>query len=518
MKYFDYAATTPTSEEALKAYVDVSQKIYGNPGSSTEAADLQEKIREGILKSIGLNKSCNLIFTSGGTEANNLAIKGIVKSMFPKGSHFITSKIEHASVYEVFKKLENGNKVTYIGCDKNGIIDIEEYKASLRPTTKFVSFMHVNNEVGTRQPISELYKVTKEYNKNIVFMTDTIQGLGKVQPLNIIPDILTISSHKIYGPKSVGAVIVKKEYALANLILGGTKEGGQRAGTQSLPAQAAFYTSVKKICTNLEEILHKVTELRKYLEEELTKIDGVSINAQSDSNVVSIFINIDMDNRQGIKFLFENDILLSAKSADSNNKASKSRTLKAMGYSDYICDRTYRISLSHLKTKKDIDYLITKIKLLIKNSDNTKLKLITNNEQLKESLNLREEVFVKEQKIEAEKEFDNNDDISKEDMHHFNLYKDDKVIGTLRAKVDKNYIKFSRVAIKKDYRGKNYGKILLSKVMAELDKYAKDYYVESQFYAKDFYKNLGFIQYGQEFFILDIKHVKLIKPYDVFRT
>lgn len=517
MKYFDYAATTPPSEEALNAYVEVSKNVFGNPGSSSDAKNLEEETRQKILKSMSLNKTCNLIFTSGGTEANNLAIKGIIKHHIPKGSHFITSKFEHASVYEVFQKLENGNKVDYVNIKSDGYIDVQDFKKKLNPKTRLVSFMHVNNELGTKQPIKELYEITKDYNKDILFIVDTVQGLGKVEPLDFIPDLLTISSHKIYGPKSVGAVIMKKEFELSRLILGGTKEGGQRAGTQSLPAQVGFSKSVESICKNLDPILKEVTELKDYLEENVQKIDKIHLNANSDSNVVSIFTDIDTVAKDGIKFLFDNDILLSAKSADNADLGVKSRTLKSIGLSDYRCDRTYRISLSHHKTKEDIDELISVFKKLVQNSNNSELVLVSSNEELNEHISIREEVFIKEKKIDQNIEIDSYDTLGIDNVYHFNLKANDKTIATLRAIKKDDIITIGRVAVLKEYRNKNYGTLLMQKALAFLDKFELDYYIESQSYAIDFYKKLGFVTYGQEFIKANITHKKMLKEFDTLK-
>ncbi len=517
MKYFDYAATTPPSEEALNAYVEVSKNVFGNPGSSSDAKNLEEETRQKILKSMSLNKTCNLIFTSGGTEANNLAIKGIIKHHIPKGSHFITSKFEHASVYEVFQKLENGNKVDYVNIQSNGYIDIQDFKKKLNPKTRLVSFMHVNNELGTKQPIKELYEITKDYNKDILFIVDTVQGLGKVEPLDFIPDLLTISSHKIYGPKSVGAIIMKKEFELSRLILGGTKEGGQRAGTQSLPAQVGFSKSVESICKNLDSILSDVTNLKNYLEEEIQKIDKVYLNANSDSNVVSIFTDIDTVAKDGIKFLFDNDILLSAKSADNADLGVKSRTLKSIGLSDYRCDRTYRISLSHHKTKEDINYLINAFEKLVQQSEDSELVLVSSNKELSEHLNIREEVFIKEKKIDQNIEIDSHDTLGIDNVYHFNLKVNGKNIATLRAIKKDDVIKIGRVAVLKEYRGNNYGTILMQKALAFLDKFELDYYIESQSYAIDFYKKLGFVTYGQEFVKSNITHKKMLKEFNTLK-
>ncbi len=366
MKYFDYAASTPPSKETLEIYVDVSTHIYGNPGSVPEAYILEQKCHQDILEALSLEQTCDLIFTSGGTEANNLAIMGTIKHKIPKNSHFITSNFEHASVYDVFEHCAIGNKISHAPINENGYVKIEEFKRLLQPNTKFISIMHVNNELGTEQPIKELYNIAKAYNPNIIFMVDMIQGLGKVKALTFVPDIVTISSHKIYGPKAVGAVILKKDLALTKIIYGGNKENGQRGGTQSLPAQAGFARSVQTICKNLDVYLAQVKLVKDYFEKEVIKLPKISLNATSDANVVSIFIDIDKLAIQGVKDLMDLGVVISTKSADSN-LTKYSRSLKAINLSDYRCERTYRISFSHHVTINDIDILLSSLEKFLEN-------------------------------------------------------------------------------------------------------------------------------------------------------
>lgn len=536
-KYFDYAATTPPSQEALNAYVETSQNVYGNPGSSLEAKKLEQEVHEKMLELLNMSDEYELIFTSGGTEANNLAISGTILKNFPQDCHVITSLFEHASIYETFQSLKPNTNISFVKVDKEGYIDIEDFKSLLTPKTKFVSFMHVNNELGTKQNIEKLYEITKKYNDKIVFMVDEVQGIGKVERLTITPDIFTISSHKVYGPKSVGAVIKKKDIKLQKMIFGGTKENGYRGGTQSLPAQVGFLKALEKITNSSEEVLSKVTMLKQYLEKEIVKIDKINLNSISDSNVVSINTDIDIPARIGLNWFREKGFSLSSKSADTNNLRQKSRTLKAIGLSDYKADRTYRISLSHHKTIDELDELIKGFEKFISEQSTTLLKEISNTLEFQEHIKLRKNVFVKEQKIDLKEEIDKYDWLNKYndlnkydeleiykteeidkiiqsenvDVKHYNFCQKDKTIGTVRVIISSDKIKIGRVVIDKEYRKQNLGEVLIQKVMQELDDFEKKYYIESQEQVIEFYEKLGFKQFGEKFLDCNIVHVKMVK-------
>lgn len=512
MKYFDYAATTPVSEEALETYVDVSRSHFTNPGSDENARKFEEEIRHKILKTLNIGLDYNLIFTSGGTEANNLAIKGIIKNRFKKGSHFITSSFEHASIYEVFTQFEKGNKVTYVPSTKFGYVDVEKLKRSLRPDTKFVSIMQVNNELGTIQPIEQLYKITKEYNPNIVFMVDAVQALGKMEPLSIIPDVITISSHKIYGPKAVGAIIVKKKLKLRQQIFGGTKEAGQRAGTQSLPAQAGFCVSVEVACKNLKANLEKIEELRTYLENKITEIPKTSLNAKSDTNVVSIFIDIDLTSKKIINLMKEKGFMISAKSADSNDAHAKSRTLKSIGLSDYRCDRTCRISLSHTQTFEDIDQLVEAFKQIVEHSETANFKLIKNKTEFEKYLMLRREVFSGEDKVLKNLQEDELDTLQGPTLH-FGLFKNGEIIGTCRVRDDDYQLFIERVSIKREFQNQGYGTLMVQRLCEAFKDSDKDFYIEAISQRVRFYNSLGFVKYGVEFEKFGVEHIKMLKQH-----
>lgn len=510
MKYFDYAATTPPSEKALEAYVEVSREVYGNPGSDPRAREFETTTREMILEKLNLKDECDLIFTSGGTEANNLAIMGAVKNHHPKGSHFITTSFEHASVLEVFDRLDAGNFVTYLPIKKDGYVDLKAFRKSLRPETVLVSVMHVNNELGTIQPVKEMYEIVKDYNPAIEFMIDSVQGLGKCALLDFVPEYMTLSSHKIYGPKSVGCVIAKKGHKLNRLIFGGTKEGGNRAGTQSLPAQYGFANSIIDTIDNLDGIINQVRILREHLTSELEKIDDVYINAKSDTNVVSIFIDTDFKSSEIINRLMKKGFLISAKSADSDDRAKKSKSLKSIGLSDYRCDRTVRISLSHHKTINDINELVAALKEIVEIAPRSEFYEVDGN-MFEDHLNLRKEVFCKEQGFSEEIEVDEYDDIENQLSHHYSLYKDGIVIGTGRIIYHENYIKFGRIAIKKEYRDQGYGIILVQKMMELFDSSVTNFYLEAQVGAVKFYNYLGFKEYGAPLFEEGVEHVKMTR-------
>ncbi|MGL4589225.1 MAG: cysteine desulfurase family protein [Mycoplasmatales bacterium] len=350
MIYLDNAATTKPDHDVLQKYMEIAETCFGNPGSFLPAKQLEDQLRLDFLKLLNFDETkYDLIFTSGGTEANNLAIFGL---NLTKDDQLITSNFEHASVYEPFLKYTNSEFVTV---SSDGYIDTVDFQTKLSPQTKFVSFMHVNNEIGTEQDVEKLYKITKAYNSEIIFMVDSVQGMGKVKPLNFCPDLLTISSHKIYGPKMVGALIYRKDIKLSKQIYGGTKEHNLRGGTQSLPAQAAFYLASKKIITNFSSINEQIVKLKKHLMQKIQESEFLSLNIKSDCNVISVLLNPGFNNKEIVNEFAKREIFLSTKSADTNDLSVKSRTLKAIGFSDELCDRTLRISLSHHNTCTEID-------------------------------------------------------------------------------------------------------------------------------------------------------------------
>lgn len=367
MPYLNYAATTPIDEEILKIYIKCLSDLIYPPELDEKSMKIYEQSKQIILNSLGCKTGYELTYTSGGTEANNLAITGIA-SNFKTKKHFITSKIEHASVYETFKQLElNGHEVTYLDTDRDGIVDLQQLKANVRPDTVLCSIMTVNNEVGTIQPIADICEIVKAINPQALVMTDAVQAIGKVSGIYNMVDIFTISSHKIYAPKGCGCVVYKKNIKLIPQIYGSITINGARPGTQSLPLQVAFAAAVKKITKNFDENTRKIANIKQYAIEELSKIEKVKFNCNNDSAIISIRLEVDALSETIMKLLADYDIQVSTKSVCSTKTNKPSRTLSSLKLANSEIDRTLRISISHLTTESEINDLIDKLKYIVKN-------------------------------------------------------------------------------------------------------------------------------------------------------
>ena len=263
--YFDNSSTTKPYKEVIEEVVDCMENIYGNPSSAHKIGiDAEKKIklsREKIAKLIGAT-SQEIIFTSGGSESNNLAIKGLVK----KGDHVITSSIEHKSMLKTVKEMENeGIEVTVLPILKSGIVDLDALKESIKGNTKLVSIMHVNNEIGVIQPIKEISNIVKEKSKKAKVHVDAVQSLGKVN-INVKDmgiDLLSLSAHKIHGPKGVGAIYIKKGIVLKPLISGGGQEMDIRSGTENVPSISGFGVAAEIALNKFNESSEKVKEIKE---------------------------------------------------------------------------------------------------------------------------------------------------------------------------------------------------------------------------------------------------------------
>ena len=364
MKYFDYAASTKIDEDVLDAYVHVSREFSPHPDTYGPSIQLRDESKKVILKYFDLEDS-DLIYTSGGTEANNLAIIGYAKT-FSSKKHFITSFYEHSSVYDCFKELEaQGHRVDYVMPNNKGIIDVKDILDLICNDTVMVSIMSVNNEIGTVNDINYISTQIKKKDNKILFMTDHVQGLCKIDISNCKNvDIITISSHKIYGPKGVGCIIKKPSVNLKKIIFGGVNENNMRGGTQNLSSEVAFTKAIKNGFENFENNNNKIKELVNYLYDELEKINEIKCVVKSKVNIVSIIIDVPMQSESFVKLLLDNGIVISTKSACSK-PTDISRSLQAIGYDLYKANRAYRISVSHNTKKEDVIYLIEKLKELI---------------------------------------------------------------------------------------------------------------------------------------------------------
>ncbi len=369
MIYLDNAATTKIDPEVMKVVRKYSEEKFGNASSlhtlGLEAKKALENSRKVIAKSINA-KSQEIIFTSGGTESNNLAIKGIFFAN-PEKNHFITTKIDHDCIINTCKWLETqGAKVTYINVNKEGFIDLEELKKEITDKTALVSVIHGNNEIGVIQNLEEIGKICKE--KGTYFHTDACQSYTKtdldVEKQNL--DLVTLNAHKIHGPKGVGALYIRKEVKITPLIHGGGQENKMRSGTENIPGIAGFATAVK-ISNNKD--IENMTQLRDYLIKEiLNKIPHTQLNGPTKENRLCNNINISFKNIEGeaiIGYLDSEKVCASTGSACSSKSLQQSHVLKAIGLSNMDANSSIRLSISRFTTKQEIDTTIEILKKVV---------------------------------------------------------------------------------------------------------------------------------------------------------
>ena len=365
--YFDNSATTRCLPEATELMVHLLQEEYGNPSSlHTMGSNAEKYITEAkkkIAKTLKAQEK-EIIFTSGGTESDNLAILGAVEANKRAGNHLITTAVEHAAVSATMAHLEElGYEVTYLPVDETGVISLDDLKAALREDTILVSIMAVNNEMGALEPIEEAGKVIKEFNPSIVYHVDAIQGYGKIQiiPKKMNIDLLSVSGHKIHGPKGVGFLYIKERTKIRPIIFGGGHQKGMRSGTENVPAVAALGVAAERIYENLEEKREYLYGLRDYFVEEVTKIPGVSVNGRTGRQIAPHIVSVSIKGVRAeviLHTLEEKDIYVSAGSACSSNKPAISKTLKAIHLDQNLLDSTVRFSFSTENTMEEIDYAL----------------------------------------------------------------------------------------------------------------------------------------------------------------
>ncbi len=377
--YLDNAATTKCADQVIDIVEEVMRKDYGNPSSKhmkgLEAERYVRNSAEIIAKSLKCKRE-EILFTSGGTESNNTAIIGAAMANKRAGNHLIVSGIEHSSVKEPFRFLEeNGFRVTYLPVNSNGTVKLDALKEALCEDTILVSCMYVNNEIGTIEPVEEIGKIVKEYNENIIFHVDAIQAYGKIKviPKNFKADLLSVSGHKINGPKGVGFLYIKEKTKINPLILGGGQQKGMRSGTDNVPGIAGLGKAVELIYNDeFDKRIENLYQIRKYMIESLKKLDGVTINgvmpeeegAASAPHIVSAsFDNIRAEVL--LHALEDKYIYVSSGSACSSNRPGLSSTLEAIGLRKDLLDSTIRFSFCLETSKQDVDYAIVSIKALL---------------------------------------------------------------------------------------------------------------------------------------------------------
>ncbi|PLR83712.1 cysteine desulfurase NifS [Bacillus canaveralius] len=370
MIYFDNSATTKPYKEVLDSYVKVSSDYFGNPSSLHSAGAQAEKLlsraRAELAKLMNV-KANEIYFTSGGTEGNNLAIKGAALAYKGRGRHIITTQVEHTSVREAIEQLKRdyGFNVTYIAPDSDGRVRITDIEKAITDETMLVSVIHVNNEVGTIQPICEIGHMLKNYHK-IIFHVDHVQGIGKV-PLDMYEcgiGLCTISGHKFHGLKGTGALFVKGGLTLSPLFSGGNQESKIRSGTENVAGMVAMAKAMRMTFSKREEHLQQMEAIKEKLREELQTIVGVKIHTPRKFSAPHI-LNFSIKGFKAEVFvhaLEEEGVYVSTTSACSSKQKTASSTLLAMGVPDDEAGSAVRISLSYDNTVEEAGQVIDTIK------------------------------------------------------------------------------------------------------------------------------------------------------------
>ena len=355
MIYLDYSATTPVDEEVLNTYLEVSKKYIGNANSIHKLGVESKKLMDASIKQIAdlLHVSSNeVIFTSGASESNNLAIFGVVNKYKTRGKHIITTKLEHSSILECMNYLEkDGYIIDYVKLDSNGLVDLADLKRLLSKDTVLVSICHVNSEVGIKQDINSIGKIIKDYPTTI-FHVDGTQAIGKIPVDLSLVDLYSFSSHKFYGVKGAGCLIKKSNIEIDPIIHGGKSQTNYRSGTPALPLIVSTSKALRLALEKLDANYEYVLELNKLLKEELSKNSNIHIN--SNEACIPHILNMSISNIKPevmLHALEEEDIYISTKTACSKDN-DDSMSLTALGYNHDIAGFSIRVSLSY-KTKKE---------------------------------------------------------------------------------------------------------------------------------------------------------------------
>jgi len=368
--YLDNSATTKVRDEVLKEIIDAHENYYGNPSSLHRMGHKVEKkideVRTLSAKLIGA-KPEEIYFTGGGTESNNIAIFGHLSNL-KEHNNVITTKIEHPSVYNVFKQLEDRCLVKYLETDENGKINIDELHNMVDENTLLISIMHVNNEIGAVQELNEIAAIIKRKNKNARLHVDAVQSYGKIKiDVNKTPlDTLSFSSHKIHGPKGVGGLYIRSGLKIAPLIYGGGQERGIRSGTENTTGIIGFGKACELMYDNFDEEVNKLYSLKNTYIKRLEEIKDIEINSPIDG--APHIISVSFKNVPGevlVHYLEDKNIFVSTGSACSS-KSKDSRILDAIKVSKEYQAGTIRISLGHFNNFEEVDYVIDNIKKSVK--------------------------------------------------------------------------------------------------------------------------------------------------------
>lgn len=365
--YLDNSATTRCLPAAAKLMITLLTQDYGNPSSMHNMGVTAENYISDAGKKIAKTlkvQDKEIYFTSGGTESNNIAVIGSARANARAGKHVVTTQIEHASVANPFGMLaEEGYEVTCLSVNEYGEISLEELKESIRPDTVLVSLMHVNNEIGAVEPIEAAGKIIKEQNPQTIFHVDAIQSYGKFRlyPKKMNIDLLSVSGHKIHGPKGSGFLYIREKTKIKPLVYGGGQQKGMRSGTENVPAIAGLGVAAEAVYTDFEEKIEHLYGLREHFIEGARRISGVTVNGRLDRSAAPHIVSVSVEGVRAevlLHTLEERGIYVSAGSACSSNKPSVSRTLKSIGLKENLLDSTVRFSFCADTTKEEIDYAL----------------------------------------------------------------------------------------------------------------------------------------------------------------
>ena len=372
--YLDNSATTRCFPEAAKRMYQVLTEDYGNPSSlHQKGIDAEKYVREAkeiIAKNLKAEPK-EIYFTSGGTESDNLALMGVAHANQRAGKHLITTKIEHPAILNAMKELEaQGFRVTYLPVDEKGVVRIADLEAALTDETILVSVMYVNNEIGAVQPIEEIGKLLKNREKPILFHVDAVQGYGKfrILPKKLGVDLLSISGHKIHGPKGMGILYVDEHVKIHPILFGGGQQRDLRSGTENVPGIAGLGEAVKEIYTDFGEKIDRLYGLREYFIEEIDKIEGTTVNGPRGREGAPHIVSVSFAGVRSevlLHSLEDKGIYVSSGSACASNHPAVSETLKAIRVKKELLDSTIRFSFSEFTTKEELEVTVEALRILL---------------------------------------------------------------------------------------------------------------------------------------------------------
>lgn len=370
--YLDYSATTPVKDQVLQEMIPYFTEKFGNPSSlydkGLESKDAVTHAREQVAELINAKPS-EIFFTAGGTEADNWAVFGTAEKLKAKGNHIITTKVEHHAMLHSCAALEkDGFEVTYLDIDKDRFVDLKQLEDSITDKTILISIMLVNNEIGTIQPIKEAAAIAKRHK--VLFHTDAVQGLGNV-PIDVRDmgvDMMSLSSHKIYGPKGVGALYIRKGVTIANYMYGGAQENRKRAGTENLPGIVGFGKAAELAKANFDNHVKHCSQLRDYLKDRIiNEIPDTFVNGTMEHRHPGN-LNVTFEYIEGeaiLLLLNQFGISVSTGSACSSASLEPSHVLSALGVPVEMIHGTVRFTVGDFTTKEDIDYVVDNLKTVV---------------------------------------------------------------------------------------------------------------------------------------------------------